>query len=143
MVSDKRLKQVLREVEEETKRSGQPPIGRQLQIDVTVGTVDDFIEILKYSSLIILKAFKEGESCDSISIQTTKELNEQLADTPDNEKTWNKIYESIPSCILRFTMRVFPVDDKTDDDYAMIVYCDLNSKEGKEMANGLIKKLGL
>lgn len=117
---------------------------RTLRINETVDTVDNFIECLCYASFIVLKAFKDGEHYDCISIKTTKELNEQLADTPKNKKTWDKIYDAIPSCILSFTTRIFPIEDSPKvEDYLINVYCDLTSKDGKELAKNLIKECGI
>lgn len=140
MNPEERLEHILRAAKKDAKKHGGAK-ERALHINKTVDTVDMFIDSLHYASFIVLKAFKEGEPCDCIVLHTTKELSEQLTDTPENEKTWDRIYKSIPPCILIRTSRIIPKEGTpNDDDYAMVVYCDLTSKEGKNLANRLIEK---
>ena len=102
--------------------------------------VDDLIQYILIAGINILKGKKAGIHCNKIMLKTSKELNNKLKDIPENQGTWDKIYKEVPPCFMARTMRI---ESQEDDNCYLQVFTDLNSVEGKKMANLICKNLGL
>lgn len=76
-------------------------------------SVEDFITTVNTYCYHYLKT---GESTGPSTLYpTTPELNEQLKDTPENQKNWEKIYRGIPEPFLVQTARMWGPQTSIND----------------------------
>lgn len=118
--------------------------GEPKQSFITIPQVCDSVENLVVfifnGALRLMQVRSIGSNCNMIEINTSKELNEKLKDIPENKDTWDYIYDIIPPCFMRQTIRAEAVDG---GDSKLIVITRLDTSEGMKMAQDFVKKVGL
>lgn len=129
-----------KEIEKSRAENGEPK-SKGIVVHEVLNTLEEFKTAVVFAGTQALSAFKNGLACDYITVHITNELSEQLADTPENEKTWDDIYECIPNCIMAHTSRCIGFNG--ENVLPFFIMTDFKSEMGKKEAEEMIKFLNL